>query len=95
MEFQLKQRGRASLHFLSDLAVSTSRFKSRIDADIKAAGLDESTMADDLDDRLRQVDAALAESPAAAALAAAISCRVPGNLASSKGRSATGPSRKK
>ena len=70
MEFQLKQRGRASLHFLSDLAVSTSRFKSRIDADIKAAGLDESTMADDLDDRLRQVDAALAESPAAAALAA-------------------------
>ena len=69
MDFELRQRGRASMHFLADLAVATARFKPRIDADVVAHGLDESTLADDLDERLRQVDAALADSPAAAALA--------------------------
>ena len=70
MEFQLKQRGRAALHFLSDLAVQTGPLRARVDADIAAHGLNESTLADDLDERLRQVDAALADSPAAMAMAA-------------------------
>ena len=69
MDFQLKQRGRASMHFLADLAVASARFKPRVDADIAARGLDESTLAEDLDERLRQVDAALADSSAAAAFA--------------------------
>ncbi|MFM2110453.1 MAG: hypothetical protein RLZZ372_1377 [Pseudomonadota bacterium] len=69
MDFQLKQRGRASMHFLSDLAVATARFKPRIDAEIAAQGLDDATLADDLDERLKQVDQALASSPSAAALA--------------------------
>ena len=69
MEFDLKQRGRASMHFLSDLAVATGPLRKQVDADLLARGLDESTLADDLDERLLQVDAALADSPAAAALA--------------------------
>lgn len=69
MDFQLKQRGRASMHFLADLAVAAARFKPRVDADIAARGLSEATLADDLDERLRQVDAALADSSAAAAFA--------------------------
>lgn len=69
MEFNLKQRGRASMHFLSDLAVATGPLKAKIDADLLARGLDESSLADDLDERMLQVDAALADSQAAAALA--------------------------
>ncbi len=69
MDFELKQRGRASMHFLADLAVGGARFKSRIDAHIAAHGLDNDTLADDLDVRLQQVDAVLADSAAAGALA--------------------------
>jgi SAM-dependent methyltransferase len=70
MDFQLRQRGRAAMHFLSDLAVQGGKLRARVDAEITAHGLDERTLADDLDERLRQVDAALAGSPAAMALAA-------------------------
>jgi len=70
MDFQLKQRGRASMHFLADVAAAAARLRPRVDAAIEAHGLTETTLADDLDERLRQVDAALADSPAAAALAA-------------------------
>jgi SAM-dependent methyltransferase len=69
MDFELKQRGRASMHFLADLAVAAGRLKPRVDADIAARGLDETTLVDDLDSRLRQVDAALADSAAATTLA--------------------------
>ena len=69
MDFQLKQRGRASMHFLSDLAVATGPLKAKIDADLLARGLDDGALADDLDERMLQVDAALADSSAAAALA--------------------------
>ncbi|NBX45547.1 MAG: class I SAM-dependent methyltransferase [Gammaproteobacteria bacterium] len=69
MDFQLKQRGRASMHFLSDLAVASARLKAQVDADVLAKGLDEAHLAADLDQRLLQVDAALADSPSAAALA--------------------------
>jgi SAM-dependent methyltransferase len=69
MDFTLRQHGRAALHFLADLAVETGRLKTRVDAALAERGLDESTLADDLDERLRQVDTALADSPTAAAFA--------------------------
>ena len=58
MDFQLRQRGRAAMHFLSDLAVQSGKLRARVDAEITAHGLDDRTLADGLDDRLRQVDAA-------------------------------------
>jgi SAM-dependent methyltransferase len=69
MEFQLRQSGRAAIAFLADLAVASSRLRPKVDAELLARGLDQSTLADDLDERLRQVDAALAGSPAARAVA--------------------------
>lgn len=69
MDFQLKQRGRASMHFLADLAAASSRLRAKVDADLIAKGLDDEHLAEDLDQRLTQADAALADSSAAAALA--------------------------
>ncbi|MDW8259293.1 MAG: class I SAM-dependent methyltransferase [Gammaproteobacteria bacterium] len=70
MEFALQQRGRASLQFLADLAVASGTLRAKIDRELLERGLDADSLAEDLDTRLRQVDAALADSPAAAALAA-------------------------
>lgn len=69
MEYQFHQGGRAATAFLSDLAFESAPLRKRIDADLKARGLDDKTLADDLDQRLRQVDAALADSAAARAMA--------------------------
>ena len=57
------------MHFLSDLAVASGRLKGEVDAHVLAKGLDEEHLDADLDRRLLQVDAALADSPSAAALA--------------------------
>lgn len=69
MNFELRQRGRSSMHFVADLAIAAARLKPRIDAEIAAQGLDESSLAEELDTRLQQVDAALAGSSVAAAFA--------------------------
>jgi SAM-dependent methyltransferase len=69
MDFQLRQSGRAAIAFMADLASASSRLRPKVDAELLARGLDQSTLADDLDQRLRQVDAALAGSPAARAVA--------------------------
>ncbi|MSR00315.1 MAG: class I SAM-dependent methyltransferase [Gammaproteobacteria bacterium] len=69
MDFQLKQHGRAAIHFLADLGVATGKLRAKVDAEILAHGLNEQTLAVDLDERLRQVDEALATSSAAAAMA--------------------------
>ncbi len=69
MDYQLRQRGRAATEFLSDLAFGSAALRPKIDAEIAARGLDEATLAADLDERLRQVDAALAGSPTARAMA--------------------------
>lgn len=69
MDYQLHQGGRAATAFLSDISFEAAPIRRRIDADVAARGLDETTLADDLDDRLRQVDAALADSSAARAMA--------------------------
>lgn len=62
MDFQLKQRGRASMHFLADLAAASSRLRSKVDADLVAKGLDGAHWDENLDRRLTQADAALAAS---------------------------------
>ncbi len=69
MEFQLRQGGRAAIAFLADLAVASSRLRPKIDAELLAKGLNQQTLADDLDERLLQVDTALADSPSARAVA--------------------------
>ncbi len=69
MDFELRQNGRAAMGFLADLAVASARLRPKIDAEVLAYGLNESTLAEDLDARLRQVDVALADSSAARAFA--------------------------
>ena len=69
MEFQLRQGGRAASDFLSDLAFLSAPLKEQVNADLVARGLDAASMPDDLDERLRVVDAALVDSPAAKAVA--------------------------
>jgi len=69
MDYQFHQGGRAATAFLSDLSSEAAPLRRRIDADVKARGLDETTLAEDLDQRLRQVDAALADSAASRAMA--------------------------
>ena len=69
MEFQLRQGGRAASDFLSDLAFMSAPLKEQVNADLVARGLDAASMPDDLDERLRVVDAALVDSPAAKAVA--------------------------
>ena len=69
MDFQLRQHGRAATAFMSDLAVASARLRPKVDADLAARGLDARTLPDDLDERLRQADAALADSRANRALA--------------------------
>ena len=50
------------MHFLADLAAASSRLRSKVDADLIAKGLDDEHLAEDLDQRLTQADAALADS---------------------------------
>ncbi|MFO1207439.1 MAG: methyltransferase domain-containing protein [Burkholderiales bacterium] len=69
MEYQLRQGGRAATAFLSDLAFDSKHLRAQIDADLAARGLTDATMADDLDQRLREADAALKDSVAARAMA--------------------------
>ncbi|MCP5327752.1 MAG: class I SAM-dependent methyltransferase [Sinobacteraceae bacterium] len=69
MDFQLRQQGRAAMAFMSELAAAGARLRTRVDADLAARGLDARTLADDLDQRLREVDAVLADSRASRALA--------------------------
>jgi SAM-dependent methyltransferase len=63
MDFTLRQRGRASIDFLADLGLWYVGLGPQVDADLAARGLDEATLAPDLDARVAQVDAALADSP--------------------------------
>lgn len=69
MEFTLNQTGRAALEFAGDLGQISARLKARLTQDMAAKGLDDATLAADLDARLRQVDAALGGSPAYASFA--------------------------
>jgi SAM-dependent methyltransferase len=68
MDFNLKQSGRAALNFISDLSAAFAPVRPRVTAELARRGLDEAGLEPDLDARLRQVDAALADSPAYSAL---------------------------
>lgn len=64
MDFELRQRGRASLDFLVDLALATRPLGQRWNADLAAAGVTAETLPEDLDARHDWMDAALGESRA-------------------------------
>jgi SAM-dependent methyltransferase len=68
MDFSLKQTGRAGIEFAADLGAVGARMRAQIARDMAGKQLDDSTLAADLDARLRQVDAALADSQAYASL---------------------------
>lgn len=63
MHFEMRQRGRASVDFLADLGLWYVGLAPGVDAEMTARGLTEATLAPDLDERLAQVDATLADSP--------------------------------
>ncbi len=62
MDIELHQRGRASIDFLVSLGRAAGPFEKQLNADIAAAGLTEETLADDLEERFQQMEAALAGS---------------------------------
>jgi SAM-dependent methyltransferase len=64
MDFSLRQRGRASIDFLADLGLWYVGLAPRVDEALTARGLGDAALAPDLDARVAQVDAALADSPA-------------------------------
>jgi 2-polyprenyl-3-methyl-5-hydroxy-6-metoxy-1,4-benzoquinol methylase len=70
MDFTLKQTGRAAVEFAGDLGRVIGPLKGQIAQDMSAKGLSNDTLAADLDERMRQVDGALADSPAYAAFGA-------------------------
>lgn len=68
MEYQLVQHGRAALEFIAELGSRAARLRPRIQSEMQVRGLNEQTLADDLDARLTQVDEAMRDSPAFAAM---------------------------
>ncbi len=68
MDVSLKQTGRAGIEFAADLGAVGARMRAQIARDMAGKQLDDSSLAADLDARLRQVDAALADSHAYASL---------------------------
>jgi len=64
MQFHLRQRGRAATNFVATLGQVSGGLRQRVDAELDREGLTPERMADDLDERVAQVDVALAESRA-------------------------------
>ena len=64
MDIELDQRGRASIEFLVSFGRHAGVGQAQLAEDIAAAGLKEETLAEDLDERLAQVETALAGSQA-------------------------------
>jgi len=65
MQVELGQVGRASLDFLVEFSRASGKLEPQIAAEISQAGISEETLAEDLDERIAQMDAALADSEAA------------------------------
>ncbi len=61
---QLRQRGRASVDFLAQMAMASGGIRQKVDTAIAQSVPDPSDLPDDLDDRLAFMDAALAEEDA-------------------------------
>ncbi len=64
MEFELRQRGRAAMEFLVDLALATRPLGARWNAELAASGLKAEDLPEDLDARHAAMDEALAGSKA-------------------------------
>ncbi len=62
MDIKLRQRGRASMDFLMGLGMRGYAARLQSDRELAEAGLDDNTLADDLDARMDQVKDALAAS---------------------------------
>jgi SAM-dependent methyltransferase len=62
MDIELKQRGRASIDFLVSFSKASLAHEGRFRDEIKQAGVTEDMLADDLDERLAQMEALLADS---------------------------------
>ncbi len=62
MDFELRQRGRATIDFLADLAAWAGSRAPAINNELVARGLDPENLDADLDARLDQVDAGMADS---------------------------------
>lgn len=64
MSVELRQRGRASLDFLVSMARASGALEPQVREAIAATGLTDANLAEDLDERARQVETALAGSAA-------------------------------
>ena len=64
MDYKLRQNGRSSMEFLRDIGTASRQFEGTFFGEIAGAGLTNETLADDLDDRIEQVESALSESKA-------------------------------
>ena len=64
MDFELRQRGRASMDFVAELGLNGARLRAATLAEVKSAGLAPDTLAADLDERVAQVEGALGGSKA-------------------------------
>ena len=62
MDFELRQRGRATIDFLADLAAWAGSKAPAINNELAARGLDPENLDADLDTRLDQVEAGMADS---------------------------------
>lgn len=63
MQFDLRQRGRASMDFVAELGMAGARVRAATFGDAKAAGLTPDRLAADLDERMTEVEATLQRKP--------------------------------
>ncbi|XUU60513.1 class I SAM-dependent methyltransferase [Erythrobacter sp. HA6-11] len=61
---KLRQRGRASVDFLAQMAMASGGVRQAVDGAVSKAVKDPAELPDDLDERLAHMDAALADNPA-------------------------------
>ncbi|MFC0203599.1 class I SAM-dependent methyltransferase [Novosphingobium soli] len=64
MQFSLGQRGRALMDFEVTTRLAASRLQQQVEGELAAQGLDAATLPEDMEQRHRTIDAALAQSPA-------------------------------
>ena len=64
MDYTIPQPGRAALDFLAALGVVNTPLTTKANEALTAAGLTEETLADDLDERAKQIESTLADIPA-------------------------------
>jgi len=63
MQFKLAQRGRALMDFEVEARLAASRLQACVEGELVAAGLGVETLPEDMEERHRAIDSALADSP--------------------------------